>query len=72
MTTTAPVAHPNTAAAPAGERGWAAAAVAGLLAGATYLLTLSAQYSSDGMAFARLTREGDLAAPIFFQAEHLL
>jgi hypothetical protein len=61
----------ESVAAPMGDRGWTAAA-AGVLAGAAYLLTLSAHYSSDGMAFARLTRDGDLTAPLFFQAEHLL
>lgn len=45
---------------------------AGALAGAAYLLTLSAEFSSDGMAFARLTRDDNLSAPLFFQAEHLL
>ncbi|MCS6803204.1 MAG: hypothetical protein RMM58_15310 [Chloroflexota bacterium] len=72
MTSSVPAAPAASRAECVGGRGWAAAASAGLLAGAAYLLTLSAHYSSDGMAFARLTREGDLTAPLFFQAEHLL
>lgn len=72
MTTVLPAAPRAPTAESRGAGGWAAAASAGLLAAAAYLLTLSAHYSSDGMAFARLTRAGDLTAPLFFQAEHLL
>lgn len=45
---------------------------AGVFFGAAYLMTLSAEFSSDGMAFSRLTRDDNLSAPLFFQAEHLL
>lgn len=36
-----------------------------------YLLTLSANYCWDGVAFALLATEGDLMLPSFFPAEHL-
>ncbi|MFN8534896.1 MAG: hypothetical protein U0556_15270 [Dehalococcoidia bacterium] len=72
MTTAATTARPERVHGAAGSLAWFGAAGLGLAATLAYLLTLSAQYSSDGMAFARLSRDGNLAAPLFFQAEHLL
>lgn len=59
-------------AAPIQPHAWLFALTAGTLAAALYLLTLSANYNSDGMAFVRQTQAGDLSAPLFFQAEHVL
>ncbi|GIW11813.1 MAG: hypothetical protein KatS3mg061_2870 [Dehalococcoidia bacterium] len=72
MTVTAPASTPPHQVPAVPGAPWPTAAAAGVLAAAAYALTLSTHYSSDGMAFARLTRAGDLTAPLFFQAEHLL